>query len=161
MADRLAIMRTGRIEQEGAPDEVYMHPASAFVASFFGQVNEVRGVVVGGRVETPFGPVPAPGLGEGVAALVMIRPEALRLGQAEDSATIAAKVLHARLLGRTSWVHLCLGADRHATAAREGTAGHLHFHARAPGRFLPPEGEVLGVRLDPSQAFVFAERASR
>jgi len=160
MADRLAIMRSGRIEQHGAPDDVYMHPASAFVASFFGQVNEVRARVVGGRVATPFGSVPAPDLSEGAPALVMIRPEALRLG-APEGETTPAKVLHARLLGRTSWVHLCLGADRQHPGPREGEAGHLHFHARAPGRFLPPEGEVLGVRLDPAQAFVFAENAPK
>ena len=39
---------------------------------------------------------------------------------------------------------------------REGEAGHLHFHARVPGRFLPCEGEVFGVTVDPAQVFVFA-----
>jgi iron(III) transport system ATP-binding protein len=160
MADRLAIMRHGRIEQQGPPDAVYMKPASPFVAAFFGQVNEFRGRVEGGRVATPFGAVPAPGLAEGAAALVMIRPEALRLGGI-DGAIAPAKVLAARLLGRTSWVHLCLGVQGHDTGPLEGEAGHCHFHARAPGRFLPPEGDVLGVRLDPAQAFVFPDAAAK
>jgi iron(III) transport system ATP-binding protein len=66
-------------------------------------------------------------------------------------------VLAARLLGRTSWVHLALAGAGEAGGPHEGEAGHLHFHARAPGRFLPPESEVLGVRLDPAQAFVFPD----
>jgi sulfate transport system ATP-binding protein len=39
VADRVVVMNHGRIEQVGAPDEVYEHPASAFVLSFLGQVN--------------------------------------------------------------------------------------------------------------------------
>lgn len=160
MADRLAIMRAGRIEQAGRPVEVYGRPASAFVAQFFGQVNEVRGQVSGGTVRTPFGPVAANGLADGAAAEVLIRPEALRLSAIPEGAEpeCAGKVLASRLLGRSSWIHLCLGAHgRHdgGDQPAEGEAGHLHFHARVHGRFLPAEGEVLAIQLDPAQVFVF------
>ena len=43
-ADRIAIMKNGRIEQIGTPTEIYNQPVSAFVASFFGQTNKLSGV---------------------------------------------------------------------------------------------------------------------
>jgi iron(III) transport system ATP-binding protein len=161
MADRLAIMRAGRVEQEGSPVEVYAHPATAFVASFFGQVNELHGTVLSGAVETPFGALAAPGFADGTRVDVLIRPEALRLTAAVEGRdhAIAAKVMAARLLGRSSWIHLSLvepwRAGVPAEAPHEGQAGFFHFHARVPGRFLPREGEILAVGLEPSQAFVF------
>jgi iron(III) transport system ATP-binding protein len=156
MADRIAIMRDGQIEQQGRPADVYAAPATAFVASFFGQLNEWSGQVAAGVAATPFGPVPAPGLAEASEVDVLIRPEALRLGAARASGC-TAKVLAARLLGRSSWIHLCLGPHKDGPG-HEGGPGHLHFHARMPGRFLPAEGEIVAVILDPSQAFVFPKR---
>jgi len=152
MADRLVVLDRGRVEQAGSPDEVYSRPASAFVAGFFGQANELGGIVASGGVDTPFGRVAAPGLRDGARARVLIRPEGLRLREAGDDAACPAKVIAARLLGRSSWIHLCLGRDG---AAGEGDAHHRHFHARVPGRFLPPEGTILAVELDQAQAFVF------
>jgi len=152
MADRLAIMRGGRIEQQGGPVEVYSTPATAFVAAFFGQVNEFRSVVASGAVATPLGVLKAPTLADGTAVDVLVRPEALRLGLPAGHA-VTARVMAARLLGRSSWIHLSL--TQPTTGPREGQAGHVHFHARVPGRFLPAEGEVVGVALEPSQVFVF------
>lgn len=157
MADRIAVMREGAIVQQGTPTELYFHPGSAFVAAFFGQVNRIVSAVRGGLADTPFGPVPAPGLPEDGAVEVLIRPEALRLAAADsgmaagplgiraDGAAIG-KVIAARLLGRTSLIHFCAG---------DFEGGHLHLHARVPGRFLPAEDERVMVTLDRAQAFVF------
>jgi iron(III) transport system ATP-binding protein len=160
MADRLAIMRAGRIEQHGSPVEVYAHPATAFVASFFGQVNELHGTVRSGAVITPFGTLAAPGFADGTAVEVLIRPEALKLSPADVRHPIAARVMAARLLGRSSWIHLSLVGPGAAETEgpREGQAGYFHFHARVPGRFVPREGEILAVGLEPAQAFVFPAR---
>jgi len=149
MADRIAVMREGSIEQDDVPLRVYGEPATAFVARFFGQLNEIATRIAGGNAPTPFGPVSAPGFADGAKVRVLVRPEGLRL-RADPDAACPAKVLAARLLGRSSWIHLCLGQ-----AAGEGAGDHGHFHARVPGRFLPADGDVLGVELDRAQVFVF------
>ncbi len=46
LADRITIMNKGRIEQTGTPDEVYLRPATPFVAQFLGHVNWIHGVGV-------------------------------------------------------------------------------------------------------------------
>lgn len=149
MADRVALMCDGRIVQVGPPSELYISPLSAFVASFFGEVNRLAGRVEEGRVATPFGALEAKDLASGTAVDVLIRPEALRLeslpaGSAANGAV--AKVLAARMLGRSSLIHLSVAV----------VGGHdLHLHARVPGRFLPPETAQLAIFLDRSQAFVF------
>ncbi|MBI3454072.1 MAG: ABC transporter ATP-binding protein [Rhodospirillales bacterium] len=153
MADRIVVMRDGGVEQAGRPAEIYSHPANAFVATFFGQVNEIRGRVQGGTVTTPFGPVPAVDFADGAAVDVLIRPEGLKLNTADDGPGCPAKVLAARLLGRSSWIHLSLGR---ANGERAEDPTPDHFHARVPGRYLPREGEVLAVALDSAQVFVFA-----
>ena len=151
MGDRIAVMRMGRIEQVGRPAEIYCRPASAFVAAFFSEVNQLEGVVTDGHVRTPFGALAAPGLAPGERAQILIRPEALRLapaGQAEGEAgrRAAGQVVTARLLGRTSLVHMSVaGAD----------GRRLHLHARVPGVFLPEEDTRLHITLDERQAFVF------
>ncbi len=48
LADRVAILNAGRIEQVGSPDQVHDHPASAFVCGFVGEANRFEGVVEGG-----------------------------------------------------------------------------------------------------------------
>src|SRR3546814_20555943 len=53
MADRIAVMRDGRIEQVGAPVAIYYRPASAFVAKLFSEVNPLPGRVDGGFIQTP------------------------------------------------------------------------------------------------------------
>jgi iron(III) transport system ATP-binding protein len=150
MADRIAVMRAGRNVQTDRPDVLYYHPASAFVTEFFSDVNRISGIVRAGFVETPFGALEARGLAEGSDAEILIRPEALKLSPAEghpaaDDAA-EARVLTARMLGRTSLVHL-------STCRNSGEV--LHLHARVPGRFLPREDTVLRVGLDRAQAFVF------
>jgi spermidine/putrescine transport system ATP-binding protein len=100
MSDRIAVMRGGRLEQVGAPEEVYDAPASAFVARFIGTANllDVRvEVVVGERATVRFvggrrGEVATGGRGfaAGEPALVMVRPQRLRLLAAEPAPDVVA-----------------------------------------------------------------------
>jgi iron(III) transport system ATP-binding protein len=148
MADRIALMRAGRIAQVGPPAELYFNPRNAFVAAFFGDLNRFAGTVRDGRVDTPLGTVAADGLAEGAAVEVLIRPEALRLhpATAHDGEGAVARVMAARMLGRSSLIHL---------SVPQPAGGELHLHARIPGRFLPQDEQLLEIHLDRSQTFVF------
>ena len=84
LADRVVILNAGRVAQIGAPQEVYCHPADAFVARFLGLTNLVRGQMSGveGRwqVQTALGVLTLP---EGAChegeVTVLIRPDAASL----------------------------------------------------------------------------------
>jgi iron(III) transport system ATP-binding protein len=149
MADRIAVMRAGRLVQIDVPVDIYCHPVDAFVAGFFGQTNRISGRVEGGAVNTPFGSIAADALADGSEVLVLIRPEAVRvtpIADDDEEPENAAKVIASRMLGRSSLIHLCVG---------DFDAAHLHFHSRMPGRLLPGEDEIVAITLDPSQIFVF------
>ncbi len=90
MGDRIALLRRGRLEQVGAPADLYANPVTPFVASFLGRASRVHvevesgptGVIrlrVGGGLWVPATPHMHPGVGPGPAEL-WVRPEALRLG---------------------------------------------------------------------------------
>lgn len=145
MGDQIAVMREGRVEQIGTPEELYFSPSSAFVAGLFGEVNQIPGRVVGGHVETAVGRICAPGMAEGSLVDVLVRPEALRV-QPLAGAGSKAIVMTARLLGRSSLIHLSVDTD-----AGEG----LHLHSRVPGRMLPGEGTEVRITLDEQNVFVF------
>jgi ABC-type sugar transport system ATPase subunit len=93
MADRIAIMSAGRLQQVGTPQEVYEAPANLFVAQFIGTppMNTLEGALGAGGIDTGGGVVPVPpGLGgrieDGRKLVVGIRPEHLALtpgGQVE------------------------------------------------------------------------------
>ena len=83
MSDRIAVMNEGRIEQVGTGDEIYSAPATAFAASFVGEVNQFRGRVVAledgmAYIDTGVGRMfarnPA-GLAPGDSAILFVRPE--------------------------------------------------------------------------------------
>ena len=89
IADRLAVLDAGRIEQCGTPLEVYRRPANRFVAGFIGETNFVSATLEAvadgrARLRTPWGgvesaaPLPA-GLQPGGVATLSLRPEAIRL----------------------------------------------------------------------------------
>ncbi|MEU9373217.1 ABC transporter ATP-binding protein [Streptomyces sp. NPDC048255] len=81
LADRVVVMRDGRIAQAGTPLEVWQRPASEFVARFLGFENVVPATVSGGAADTPWGKVPVPaGSPEGERQL-LIRPAGVLLGQ--------------------------------------------------------------------------------
>ena len=149
LADRIALMDGGRMVQVGSPTDLYLRPADAFAASLFGEVNELTAVVRDGHADTPLGRIPARGLADGTAARVLIRPEGLTLSSPNETLSrlpTLGRVEAARLLGRTSLVHLSVPA---------GDGRMLHLHARMPGIFLPPDASHVSVVLDPRQAFVF------
>jgi multiple sugar transport system ATP-binding protein len=87
MADKIVVMHDGRVEQIGAPLELYDRPANLFVAGFIGSpaMNLLPGRVDGGRfvgdggVSLPL-PPPAPGASAGAGTVYGLRPESMSLG---------------------------------------------------------------------------------
>ncbi|MDE0779863.1 MAG: ABC transporter ATP-binding protein [Alphaproteobacteria bacterium] len=141
LADRIAVMDKGRIRQVGTPDEIYLNPADAFVAAFFGDVNRFEGVVSNGGVRTPLGTVVTSGIADGVSVEVLVRPEALMLSSdGEGRGTVTS----ARFLGRSSLIDVQLS---------DNLASTLRIHV--PGRYLPVTGAPVTVEHDALQSFVF------
>ena len=86
LCDRVAVLHDGSMVQLGTPAEVYRRPADAWVAGFVGEAVLLNGVRRGGAVDTWLGPVATEGTAltaDGGAALVMLRPEQLRVVGAE------------------------------------------------------------------------------
>ena len=84
LADRVAVMRAGRLEQVGTPDVVWRAPRNAFVARFLGLRHLVDVEVLLGHARTPWGTLPLPGAPDGAAQLVLL-PDALRLLGTDES----------------------------------------------------------------------------
>ncbi|HEX6957156.1 MAG TPA: ABC transporter ATP-binding protein [Ferrovibrio sp.] len=140
VADRIGVMAGGRLLQHGTPADLYLKPASGFVATLLGPVNRLRGRVAAGAVETPLGRFPAGELAEGAAVELLFRPESLLLNATGDAAT--ATVLDARLLGRASRITLALAGLEHA------------IEAVIPAVHLPPAGTTVRVKIEPGAALV-------
>ncbi len=84
MSDRIVLMRKGRIEQQGKPEDLYFRPDTLFTADFLGSSNLFAGSISRGRtLESKFGTVPLPPKRDGEPtsgeAVLMIRPESVRL----------------------------------------------------------------------------------
>jgi len=140
MADHIAVMRAGRILQQGTPSELYNTPTNAFIAKFLSDVNALHGTVEGGVVPSIFGCLDANGADEGTRVDVLIRPEALRLDGDGGNPAIVSSV---RPQGHTSIVTLRMDAD----------GSELRAHVW--GLDSPAEGERVSLSLEKRQTFVF------
>ncbi|MBV8426905.1 MAG: ABC transporter ATP-binding protein, partial [Hyphomicrobiales bacterium] len=117
ISDRIAVMRQGRLEQIGAPDDIYRRPATPFVAEFMGTTNLLMGTLAaqGTRIkvgETEFG-VPRLEAPDGTNVSFSLRPEALRpLIDDEASpqgwAVVAAKLTRLEFLGALTRIEASL-----------------------------------------------------
>ncbi len=103
LADVVAGMRDGRIEQSGTPEEVYGRPASRWTAEFLGAADVVPGTVVAGVVDCELGRFAAETAPRG-AADVVIRPESVVVAAADgpEGPDHAAKAV---VLGRSYYGH--------------------------------------------------------
>ncbi|MEY5037266.1 MAG: hypothetical protein RL472_372, partial [Pseudomonadota bacterium] len=79
MADEIALMRAGKIVQQGAPYNIYNAPVDRAAAAFFSDVNVIRGVSKGALTATPFGDFLTPGHADGTAVDIIIRPQHLKI----------------------------------------------------------------------------------
>lgn len=142
LGDRIALMRKGEIVQLGTPEDLYRHPADLAVARFFSEVNEVNSVVSQGKIHTPFGAYPAPGLAEGSPAVAAIRPQGVDLRA--PGTGVRGRVTSHRFLGELDLYEVAVeGLDTPLVARRRAIAG-LH------------RGHDVGVHIDAAEVLVFA-----
>nr|WP_293425935.1 sulfate/molybdate ABC transporter ATP-binding protein [Phreatobacter sp.] len=141
LADRVAVLNRGRIEQIGTPDEIYDRPASAFVAGFVGEPSRLDVLVADGKVrlgDVTLAPA-IPNAPAGPAAL-FIRPADIDL-EAATGPRIAATVAGVRRAGAVRRVEL-LVADGHPPVEAE----------IAPGRVIA-RGDTVGFSLKTLRLF--------
>jgi iron(III) transport system ATP-binding protein len=152
VADRIAVMNSGRVVQIGTPAELYHHPATSFVADFIGQSNLLRGQIVGKedvqyRVRTPAGEIRA------ISALdlsgeitLSVRPEQMRPVDGKMPAAqmnrFEGEVIETTFLGEASEHVLMVNGQRIKVV-------------NAPPLFAPPRR--MAVEFEPKDAVVLRE----
>lgn len=97
IGNRIAVMRRGRLVQVGSAEDLYRQPVDLFVARMFSEINEIGYQVAGGRIETPVGALPVPGVADGVTVTACIRERGITLSP--DGPGLPGRVLDVRFLG--------------------------------------------------------------
>jgi len=140
LADRIAVMRDGRVVQTGPPDEVWRQPVDEWTAQFLGFGPVVDAVRGDGGVALPWGvmPVAVEVAGEPGAVRVVLRPDAVRL----DPAGPVAGCVTASVFG---------GERTELTVDVAGAA----LRVRVAGRDAPPVGARVRVAIDPDAVLVY------
>ncbi|MFO1171386.1 MAG: ABC transporter ATP-binding protein [Hyphomicrobiaceae bacterium] len=141
LSERIVVMKSGRILQEGTAETLYRAPQALFVARLFSEVAELRGRIQGGAADSPFGRMPAPGLKDGSEAIICLRQRSITLLPAGQG--VAARVIGRRFLGE--WVALHLAVD----GLEEPLA------VRVAGEGAPVPGAEVGLQVDAATVSVF------
>ena len=157
IADRVGVMREGRLEQLAPPTEVYSRPATSFVAEFVGLSNRLAGEVRGGEVivrgcklplverDTPDGQV-----------IALVRPEAVSLasnapGSEAGSGPLTGTVIAITFLGATSRVTVDLGDTRVMAQLPTSEATALAAGSRV-ALAIRPDPVLVSADADPAAA---------
>ncbi|HSJ17167.1 MAG TPA: ABC transporter ATP-binding protein [Solirubrobacterales bacterium] len=119
LAERVAVMRNGRIEQVGTPEEIYSRPSTRWMAAFLGEVEVLAGEARGGRVRCELGSLPVETSAEG-AVEVLIRPESVAIGITGPPNATEAEVVGRRFYGHDQLVELRLPSGRRVSSRRLG-----------------------------------------
>jgi putrescine transport system ATP-binding protein len=149
LADRVAVMRAGKIEQIGAPVEIYQRPATRFVAGFVGETNMIEGHVEhdgGAWFIAPFGRIAlaAGALAHGARASLSVRPERIGVAPASSPRGVAAVIEDSVFRGETTLLRARL------------SSGCMLRVSRANGaRF--DKGEAVRLIIAPDAGVLFAE----
>jgi len=135
IADRIAVMNAGLIEQIGVPEAIYNQPRSIFVARFFG-LNNIVPVVqrYAGQVETVLGPFEV----TGAADTILLHPLGIQLADPELPDAIRGEIIERTFLG-----------DAYRLEMRHHTGITLAFRVSARESRIPKVGESAGVMVSP------------
>jgi iron(III) transport system ATP-binding protein len=142
LADRVAVMRDGRIVQDAAPVELYRRPADHGVAAFVGDVVPLPGTVCAGVVRCALGEVPAADALDDGPVTVLLRPEQITL-DARDGAGVPARVVAVDFHGHDAVVRL-------AVEGAAGAAEVAGVTARCLGHVVPAVGDAVRLAVQGS-----------
>lgn len=153
MADEIALMRRGKIVQQGAPYNIYNTPFDLKAAAFFSDINVIEGEVQGALTDTPFGQFLAPGFQDGTKVDIVIRPQHLKIDfdrggrgpnpTPSEGTPARGVVRRARFMGAESLVEFVMDYD-----------GSV-LKAQIPSVFLPKPGTPLWIMIRRDRCFVF------
>ena len=143
MGDRIAVMTAGWVAQIGTAENLYYEPNNLYVARLFSDIDELHGVVEGGRVETPLGGFDAAGYADGVPVVVCVRQRAIELTP-PDTGTLG-RVLAVKFLGDAAQLEIAIDELNEP------------LRARVPEASAPEIGKDVGVRIDPASVLIFPD----
>jgi putative spermidine/putrescine transport system ATP-binding protein len=145
MADRVGVMNAGRLEQLDTPENIYRHPASAFVAEFVGAMNRVAGrigeegevVVFGQRrlARIARGPLPDPG----TLVDVMLRPESV---EAIPDAAGPGEIIERTFLGSALRLRVAVDGGEEVLLETSSTSDRLAVGSRVGLKLLTEQVTV-------------------
>ncbi len=165
IADRLAVLHEGRVQQLGAPQDVYRNPANSFVANFIGETNFLKAEVLeqkdGGVtvVKTPLGTIVSSASGDvkpGDHVTLSIRPEAIRLYNAPRDVpnVFDGQIHHTMYLGEVAQHRVSLPAF----GRKEGDGSlELKSFELNPRVVARDHAEQAQVWIDPSDVVMLKE----
>ena len=142
LADRIAVMDEGVVQQLASPKDIYNDPANLFVAGFIGSptMNFIRGEVKDGHFEGNGVRVEGVGGGTHGTAMLGVRPEDMALVNGEG-AHFSAPIYSVELTGEVTLVTVRLGEDFVAIRADKDFAGAID--------------DAVNVRITPDRTFLF------
>ena len=120
MADRVAVLNNGRLEQFDTPEAIYHMPSTPFVADFVGQADFIPGIVENGKVLTEIGEFPnQAGYQGGARVVVMIRPDDIHVIPAENC---TARILARQFRGSENLYMIGLPSGRVVHSSEASTS---------------------------------------
>jgi len=141
LADRIAVMRSGRLIQVGRAKELHRNPADLFVARLFSEINEIPWTVEGGALRTPIGTFWVPEIAEGETALLCLRQREIAF--VAPGAGLAARIAHVKPLGDAALIDVAVqGFDK-------------LLRVRIRESEMPTQGAEVSVVADPDRVLVF------
>jgi spermidine/putrescine transport system ATP-binding protein len=159
MADTIAVMNAGRIDQQGSPTELYESPDTAFVANFLGQSNLLRASVTGTsggdllldahgcRLTVPATRRP---VGEQTELLVGVRPEKIHLDATGEPARTGHNVLPGGVVTDASFTGV---STQYLVRLPWGQEVMVFAQNLGVGGVVPP-GSAVTLSFEPTHAFV-------
>ncbi len=144
IADEVAVMRGGTIEQAGAPEEVYSRPASRWVAEFLGEAEVLPATARGSSAECELGSFAVREALQGPAE-VIVRPESIAIGSGPTPGNVTsmkAMILDRDFYGHDQLLHLELESGRRLRCRRAGfpawhAGDHVQVWIEGPVTVLP------------------------